>query len=201
MSYHITPQPFIVGALLERVETHNADVAAWNADKAKLRANRKRILDADPFSIDPATLSATREKLTADYLSLLQREAAIAEATLALLEELAPICHEAEQKALADAEAVLSQVLAKMAKAGITLESQQAWPHNPGAARHQLEHQGKQSSDYRAAYVAAQEVKEACSNLVKQKMSLKSALDAIRNDAKRLIEKAVAGDSAGLQLA
>lgn len=201
MSFHITLQPFIVGGLLERVEAHNADLATWEADKAKLKATRKRILDADPFGVDPASLSATREKLTADYLASLQHEATIAESAVALLDELAPVARQAEEQALADADAVLSQVLAKMAKAGITLESQQGWPHNPEIAKRQLDVQGKQSADYRAAYATAQEVKETCASLVKQRASLKGAFEAIRDDAKRLIQKAVAGDSAGLQLA
>lgn len=191
MSYRMPSHAFITGQLRERCEAHNAEVAEWESSNAKLMAMRKSILDTDPLDVDPASLSSTREKLNADRLASLQHEAKIAESAVSLLDDVRAVAAKSEKGEAANAEKVLAKVLEGMAKLGHTVESQQAWPNNPNAAKHQLEYQGKQSTDYKAAKAAAEDAKQVSQAILDQRRTLNGALDAIRDDAKRLIEMAV----------
>ncbi|MBA2116831.1 hypothetical protein [Bremerella alba] len=200
MSFNIDIALNVNGELANQIEDHNAAHSAWQADSASLKALRTGLLNADPLGIEPSGLSASREKLTTDYLALLQREAKLAESALSLLVELGPLAEKSREDAEANAAKVLEKVIAKMAKAGITEQSMPGWGHNEAAARHQLEYQAAQSSDYREAFGFIEGAKLTIREIGEQRRAITEALKAIREDAKRLVHKVIAGDSAGLQL-
>jgi len=198
--YQIKDYDFIKGDLLKRVEEHNATVADWLKDKANLKASYDSLLNEDPLCVDSACVTATRDKVTAEQLSLFQREKAIAENTIALTNEVIPVGHKAEDAAREHRRKVLESVLKRLAKAGITLESQQAWPHNHEMARQQLEHEAAKSSDCVEASQKREAIDVAVKQLMNQRVKLRDAVESIRNDAKQLIERTVKSGLGGLAL-
>lgn len=198
--YEIEPHECISGALLQQVKAFNRDLEALENEKANLIAMRKGILDADPLSVDPASLSATRERLTSGYLATLKREAELANRFNALSTEMVDAAETAMHAADEESSNVLQKVIGKMAEAGITVKSMLGWGKDPRSAQKQLEHQAKTSSDFKEAQHRMTTIREFSRSINEQRRNAMEALNTARENAKRLIEKAVAGDSAGLQL-
>lgn len=190
----------VTGELADRIEEHNAKHAAWQSDSASLKAQRSNLLEADPLRIEPSGLSASRERLTTDYLGWLQAGAKLAESAFGILGEITPMADEILRIAEEKAPKVLETVVADMAKAGITEKSMPGWGHNQQVARRQLEHQARQSSTCREAFDAIKGAKLTVQEIGEQRRAITEALKAIREEARRLVHKVIAGDSTGLQL-
>jgi hypothetical protein len=114
------------------------------------------------------------DALADQRLKICQDQVSIVAARFVLLEAVRNDIHEAATKAEKDRDAVINKVNAALAKAGIVLETMDAWPANRNSAEVQLAHFVGKSELVRAA-AAANETLVAmlppCDDLIRETWS------------------------------
>lgn len=191
MSYelqNLTDTSWVPDELKGKIVDHNQAVGALLKKKADLASLASELLEQDLFAIEPAALVSTRDKQVTDSLALLKAEARAAKGCGELIDQVLPLAQAEDQRCFEAVQTAIGKGVHKLTKAGMTVETMQAWPNNPETAQRQLEHQARLLPEYKAAELAKQEQTELVRSLGQQRRQCQEAIEELQAQAKQIMQ-------------
>lgn len=185
---NLTDTKWVPDALKAKIVDHNQACEAVAKKQQVLASLASEYLEQDLFEIEPAALVSTRDQQVTDTLALIQGEGRAATACIELIEQVLPLAQAEDQRCFEAVETAIAKGTVKLTKAGMSVETMQAWPNNPEVAQRQLEHQARLLPEYKAAEVAKQEQSELVRALGQQKGQCKQAIEELRSQAKQIVQ-------------
>jgi len=175
-----TRLPDRAGLTPERLAAESAYAVTdqnWVEAKKNMEELRANITaDAETVSFDE--LCERQDTVRSGELRLAQAAVILSRDYVGHVEKRLPELKAAQAQAAADLEKTEKAVAKKLNAAGVSIETQPAWPHNAAAAAITFGHRVHESTDWRAAKAAAV---EAAGNV-------NATVDEIRHGKERIVE-------------